>query len=142
MYWKQVKNMKRKQIIAVLAVLAGVITIGIWQENENRENVSLTASHKEEKITGMKTDMKTDRTEMIMAAAGCSRKNAERIIRQLKELTDGEPVLAVGMEGADDHSILITDSSGKTYELGIDKKDFLYSVRDVEKGEYLLTVYE
>ena len=130
--------MKRKQIIAVLAVLAGVITIGIWQENENRENASLTELQKEEKITGMKTD----RTEMIMAAAGCSRKNAERIIRQLKELTDGEPVLAVGMEGADDHSILITDSSGKTYELGIDKKDFLYSVRDVEKGEYLLTVYE
>ena len=129
--------MQRKQFIKVLAVITAILAIAIlW--NKERKIIPHKTSQKEEE----NTNLKMDTVKMVMVATGCSEKNAERILEQLKKLPIEEITLAVRLEGADDHSILVTDSSGKTYELGIDKTDLLYSVRDMDKDKYLLTVYE
>lgn len=45
-------------------------------------------------------------------------------------------------ETEEDHSIVVVDTNGDEYELGIDEKDNLYSVKDIQNGDYLFTVYE
>lgn len=77
-----------------------------------------------------------------MDTIGCSKESAGYIIRSLESLQIGELISAEKKETEEDHSIVVTDTNGDKYELGIDKKDNLYSVKDIRNGDYLFTVYE
>ena len=81
-------------------------------------------------------------TQLLMDTIVCSKESAGYIIRNLESLQIGELISAEKKETEEDHSIVVMDTNGDEYELGIDKKDNLYSVKDMRNGDYLFTVYE
>lgn len=83
----------------------------------------------------------TELLEIIKAAADCNDSRAKAILEVFQEIKMDMPVSASRMNQTE-HSILVETQDGKKYEVGIDRKCYVYSVKDIENGEYLYIVYE
>ena len=87
-------------------------------------------------------ELDSQSVDLIQEASGCSFDRAKTIWNNLSTLGITRILSAEPMEGADDLSITITDDNDGRYELGIDKKGYLYSVKDMTNDKYVFTVYE
>ncbi len=80
--------------------------------------------------------MNDNLVEMIQKAAGCNESRARAILELLREINLAEPVAASSAE-TEGNNIVVETSDGGRYEVGINRKYYAFSVKDLEKGEII-----
>lgn len=79
--------------------------------------------------------------QMIKDAVGCNDRRAKAILETFLEVQMPEPVSADPLEEGS-NSIVVETADGGKYEVGIDKKYYVYSIRNLTTGESLYMVIE
>lgn len=79
--------------------------------------------------------------QMIMEAAGCNERRAKAILNVLQQAQTSVPISA--MPGADgSNCIVVKNADGKEYEVALNKKFYVYAVKDLSTGENIYMVIE
>lgn len=86
--------------------------------------------------------MDSNTVAMIQQAAGCTESKARLVLKKILELGLETPIQAEHDETASDLSIILTTDGGRQYLIGINKKGYVYTIKDLETGEYLYAVYQ
>lgn len=79
--------------------------------------------------------------EMIKEAVGCNDRRAKAILEIFREVQMPEPVSATPLEPGS-NSIVVETADGGKYEVGINKKHYVFSIKDLTTGENIYMVIE
>ena len=79
--------------------------------------------------------------QMIKDAVGCNERRAKAILETFREVQMSEPISACPADG-DSGAIVVETKDGGKYEIGIDKKHYVFSITDLLTGEPLYMVIE
>lgn len=93
--------------------------------------------HGQEEIWEMNEAM----TQMIMDATGCNERRAGVILEVFQEVRLAEPVNVRSLD-SNSNDIVVETIDGAKYEVGINKKYYVYSIKDMGTGEYVYMVIE
>ena len=85
--------------------------------------------------------MNQDMMNTIKETIGCTDNRAKAILETLQGVGIGAPTAIYSAQKAD-NSIIVETADGHTYEVGINKKYFVFFVADAQTGEYLYMVEE
>ncbi len=85
--------------------------------------------------------MSQDMMNRIKETIGCTDNRAKAILETLQDVGIGAPTVFYSAQKGD-HTMIVETVDGHTYEVGIDKKHFVFSVMDMQTGEYLYMVVE
>lgn len=118
--------MKKLKWIAVCMVM--LLLVGCAQGN--------TAGSTQEKENWK---MNEAMIQMIKDAVGCNERRAKAILETFREVQMSEPISA---DPADGGAIVVETKDGGKYEIGIDKKHYVFSITDLITGEPLYMVIE
>ena len=80
-------------------------------------------------------------TQMIMDATGCNERRAGVILEVFQEVRLAEPVNVRSLD-SNSNDIVVETIDGAKYEVGINKKYYVYSIKDMGTGEYVYMVIE
>lgn len=83
--------------------------------------------------------MNTELIEMMKTAANCTESRAKAMLEVFREVGMAEPVSA---ELAEAGKLTVKTADGGKYEVCINKKNYVYSVKDLVADAYLYRVVE
>lgn len=119
-----------KQWKWIIVCLAALLLVGC-------ANADIQADEQEKGSWQMNETM----IEMIKEAVGCNDSRAKVILEILQEVQVSEPVSAAPVESGS-NSIVVETADGGKYEIGINKKHYVYSIKDLSVGDYIYMVME
>ena len=85
--------------------------------------------------------MDENKIQMITEAAGCNERRAKAILDVLQQAQPAEPISAApGAEGS--NCMTVQTADGKEYEVSLNKKFYVYAIKDLSTGENIYMVIE
>lgn len=119
-----------KKIKWIMACLAVLLLVGC-------ANSEMPAVEQEK----VNWEMNETKMQMIMDAIGCNDRRAKAMLEIFQEVQMAEPVSAVPVEDGS-NSLIVETADGGKYEVGVNKKFHVYSIRDLTTGEGLYMVID
>lgn len=119
-----------KQMKWILVCMAVLLLVGCTNGN--------APEHEQEKGSWQ---MNESTMEMIMEAVGCNESRARAILETFQEVQMSEPVSAAPTEPGS-NSIIVETADGGKYEVGINRKHYVFSIMDLAIGDYIYMVIE
>ena len=125
------------KIVKTMVISAAVLLAGCSQKTaEEAENNQV----KEEKE--MECAYSQEDVALIKEVLECEEKRAKAILEVLAEVNICGVEKAEKADAEEGYAFLMTDKSGGEYKVFVDKKYYLYAVKDAKSDKYIYTEYE